>query len=262
MTVSRTLLAGAAALALCVTAQAKPIDQKALEAAFDAGVNSADQLEWLKAMSSAPNPVGSPHDKANAEYMLGLFKSWGWDAHIETFQVLYPTPTSTTVELVLPEHIQLGGQEPPMPGDDTSSNTAGALPPYVAFQGDGDVTADLVYVNFGMPDDYKALARRGIDVKGKIVIARYGVGWRGLKPLLAQWHGAAGAPLQQPRRAIAVRHPERRRSPLPAGVLAYRSSNRASSAASWPRSTARPPCSSKYSTRSSAAVMKAALARL
>jgi len=192
MTVSRILLAGAAALALCVAAQAKPMDQKALEAAFDAGVNSADQLAWLKAMSSAPNHVGSPHDKANAEYMLGLFKSWGWDAHIETFQVLYPTPTSTTVELVVPEHVQLGGQEPPVPGDDTSSNTAGALPPYVAFQGDGDVTADLVYVNYGMPDDYKALARRGIDVKGKIVIARYGVGWRGLKPLLAQWHGAAG----------------------------------------------------------------------
>ncbi|WP_407811240.1 hypothetical protein, partial [Staphylococcus aureus] len=79
----------------------------------------------------------------------------------------------------------LGGQEPPIPGDDTSSKTANALPPYVAFQGDGDVTADLVYVNYGMPEDYKALARRGIDVKGKIVLARYGVGWRGLKPKLA-----------------------------------------------------------------------------
>ena len=192
MTVLRSLLTGAAALALSATVQAKPMDQKALEAAFDAGVSSADQLEWLKVMSSAPNHVGSPHDKANAEYMLGLFKSWGWDARIETFQVLYPTPISTMVELVAPEHVMLGGQEPPVPGDDTSANTAGALPPYVAYQGDGDVTADLVYVNFGMPEDYKALARRGIDVKGKIVIARYGVGWRGLKPLLAQWHGAAG----------------------------------------------------------------------
>ncbi|MEO7027725.1 MAG: PA domain-containing protein, partial [Caulobacteraceae bacterium] len=79
-----------------------------------------------------------------------------------------------------------------MPGDDTSANSAGALPPYVTFQGDGDVTGDLVYVNYGMPDDYKALARRGVDVKGKIVIARYGVGWRGLKPKLAQDHGAIG----------------------------------------------------------------------
>jgi len=192
MTISRTLLAGVAAFALGASAYAKPIDQKAVEAAFDAGVSSADQLEWLKAMSSAPNHVGSQHDKANAEYMLGLFKSWGWDAHIETFHVLYPTPISTTVELVAPEHVALGGQEPAVPGDVTSANSAGALPPYVAYQGDGDVTADLVYVNFGMPEDYKALERRGIDVKGKIVIARYGVGWRGLKPLLAQWHGAAG----------------------------------------------------------------------
>ena len=192
MTVSRILLTGVAALAFGAGVHAKPLDQKAIETAFDAGISSADQLEWLRAMSSAPNHVGSPHDKANADYMLGLFKSWGWNAHIETFQVLYPTPISTTVELIAPDHIKLGGQEPAVPGDDTSANSADALPPYVAYQGDGDVTADLVYVNFGMPDDYKALARRGIDVKGKIVIARYGVGWRGLKPLLAQWHGAAG----------------------------------------------------------------------
>lgn len=192
MTVSRTLFAGLAALALGFDASAKVMEQKAIEAAFDASVSSADQLEWLKSMSSAPNHVGSPHDKANADFMLGLFKSWGWDAHIETFQVLYPTPISITVELIAPEHIALGGQEPTVPGDDTSANSASALPPYVAYQGDGDVTADLVYVNFGMPDDYKALAQRGIDVRGKIVIARYGVGWRGLKPLLAQWHGAAG----------------------------------------------------------------------
>ena len=190
--ISRKLLAGAAALAFVASAAAKPLDEQAVEAKFDMGVSSADQLEWLKAMSSAPNQVGSSHDKANADYMLGLFRSWGWDAHIETFQVLYPTPIETTVELVAPEHIGLGGQEPSVAGDDTSTNTKDALPPYVAYQGDGDVTADLVYVNFGMPDDYKALASRGIDVRGKIVIARYGVGWRGLKPLLAQWHGAAG----------------------------------------------------------------------
>ncbi|WP_420136964.1 transferrin receptor-like dimerization domain-containing protein [Sphingomonas sp.] len=185
------MLAGVAAMAITLETEAKPVDQTAVEAAFDAGVNSADQLEWLRTMSAAPNHVGAPHNKANADYMLGLFRSWGWDAHIETFQVLYPTPVSTVVELITPDHVVLGGQEPPVAGDDTSA-VPGALPPYVAYQGDGDVTADLVYVNYGMPDDYKALARRGIDVKGKIVIARYGVGWRGLKPLLAQWHGAAG----------------------------------------------------------------------
>ncbi|HXC58046.1 MAG TPA: PA domain-containing protein, partial [Steroidobacteraceae bacterium] len=163
----------------------------ALEARFDAAISSEDQLAWLKDMSSAPNHVGSPHDKANSESILAKFKEWGWDAHIETFQVLYPTPLSTTVELIKPVRVKLGGQEPRI-AEDPTSNAKGMLPPYVAFQGDGDVTADLVYVNYGLPDDYDALARRGVDVKGKIAIARYGGGWRGLKPKLAQEHGAVG----------------------------------------------------------------------
>ena len=178
------------ALAQATIAQSGPAPQgdRAVEAAFDAGISSQDQLDWLKIMSSAPNHVGSPHDKANAEMELALFKQWGWDARIETFKVLYPTPISTTLELVSPERVTLGGQEPQLGPDKLD----GALPPYVAYQGDGDVTAPVVYVNYGMPDDYDALARRGISVKGKIVIARYGGGWRGLKPKLAQEHGAIG----------------------------------------------------------------------
>jgi N-acetylated-alpha-linked acidic dipeptidase len=165
---------------------------QALEKNFDALISPADQQQWLQQMASEPNHVGSPHDKANAEMELALFKQWGWDAHIEQFDVLYPTPISTTVELVAPQRITLGGQEPPVPEDPSSAHMAGALPPYVAFQGDGDVTAPVVYVNYGMPDDYDALAARGIDVRGKIVLARYGAGWRGLKPKLAQEHGAVG----------------------------------------------------------------------
>lgn len=179
-----SLLAGSAFAGL-------PAPDASLESRFDAGISSADQLAWLKDMSSEPNHVGSPHDKANAEATLALFKSWGWDAHIETFVVLYPTPIKTTVELVAPEKITLGGQEPPVSADPTSANK-GMLPPYVAYQGDGDVTGDLVYVNYGMREDYEALERRGVSVKGKIAIARYGAGWRGLKPRLAADHGAIG----------------------------------------------------------------------
>ena len=185
-------LIGAAGIAVATAATAQMTDQKALEAAFDASVSSTDQLGWLKQMSSAPNQVGSAHDKANAEFELAQFKAFGWDAKIETFQVLYPTPISTTLEIVGAPAIKLGGQEPAVAEDPSSTNTADALPPYVAYQGDGDVTADLVYLNYGMPDDYDALARRGIDVRGKIVITRYGGGWRGLKPKLAQEHGAIG----------------------------------------------------------------------
>jgi N-acetylated-alpha-linked acidic dipeptidase len=197
MMVAKHFFAGVALAALTlggVAVAAPPADEQAREAAFDASISAADQLAWLKDFSSQPNQVGSPHDKQNADKTLALFKAWGWDAHIETFKVLYPTPISTTFEMIAPEHVTLGGQEPPVPGDPSTQPDAmkDALPPYVAYQGDGDVTAPVVYVNYGMPDDYDALARRGISVKGKIVLARYGAGWRGLKPKLAQEHGAVG----------------------------------------------------------------------
>ncbi len=164
----------------------------ALEQRFDSDINAAELRGWLKTLSSEPNHVGSPHDKANAEMVRELFQQWGWDARIETFEVLYPTPKQHTLELVAPTKFVATLKEPPVAGDESSARIAGALPPYNVYGGDGDVTADLVYLNYGMPDDYKDLARRGIDVKGKIVITRYGGGWRGLKPKLAQEHGAVG----------------------------------------------------------------------
>ena len=166
--------------------------QQSLEQRFDALLDPADQREWLKQMSSEPNQVGAPHDKANAEFMLAKFREWGWDAHIETFSVLYPTPKKVALELLGPHPYTAKLHEPAVAGDATSSIQDGVLPPYNVYGGDGDVTAPLVYVNYGMPDDYKELARRGIDVRGKIVITRYGGGWRGLKPKLAQEHGAGG----------------------------------------------------------------------
>ena len=172
-------------------AQVSP-QQAAREKALDASVSAADQMAWLKEMSSAPNHVGSAHDKANADFILAKFKEWGWDAKIEQFDILYPTPISTLLEIAGANPVKLGGQEPMIAEDSTSGNLKDALPPYVAFQGDGDVTAPVVYVNYGLPADYEALARRGIDVKGKIAMARYGGGWRGLKPKLAQEHGAIG----------------------------------------------------------------------
>ena len=162
-----------------------------LESRFNALLNTGEMRSWLKRLSSEPNQVGSPHDKANAEWMLAQFKKWGWDAHIETFDVLYPTPKRELVEMTTPTTFKAMLHEPPIKGDRTS-DFPGALPPYNVYGADGDVTAPLVYVNYGMPDDYKELARLGISVKGKIVIVRYGEGWRGLKPKLAYEHGAIG----------------------------------------------------------------------
>ena len=169
-----------------------PTSAADIEKKFDTHISSTEMDGWMKKMAAEPNHVGSPHDKANAEDTLARFKSWGWDAKIETFMVLYPTPLKVQLDLVTPRKFSATLTERPIPGDATSSRTKNELPAYVAFQGDGDVTAPLVYVNYGMPDDYKALERMGVDVRGKIVIARYGQGWRGLKPKLAQDHGAVG----------------------------------------------------------------------
>jgi len=167
----------------------------ALEAKFDGMIDNAEMGGWLKTMAAEPNHVGSPHNKANADMTLAQFKAWGWDAKIETAWVMYPTPKEVLLELASGPGAPFKATltEAPIPGDESSSRTKDELPAYVAFQGDGDVTAPLVYVNYGMPADYEALERLGVSVKGKIAIARYGGGWRGLKPKLAQEHGAVGA---------------------------------------------------------------------
>jgi N-acetylated-alpha-linked acidic dipeptidase len=189
------LLFAAVAVAALLPAAGLAAPDKALEAKFDGMIDNAEMGGWLKTMSAEPIHVGAPHNKKNAEMTLAQFKSWGWDAKIETFWVLYPTPKEVALELTTGAGAPFKATltERPIPGDESSSRTKDQLPAYVAFQSDGDVTAPLVYVNYGMPADYDALERLGVSVKGKIVIARYGAGWRGLKPKLAQEHGAVGA---------------------------------------------------------------------
>jgi N-acetylated-alpha-linked acidic dipeptidase len=165
--------------------------QRSLEQRFDADLNPAELRDWMKNLASAPNQVGSPHDRANAEFVRDLFRQWGWQAQIEVFDVLYPTLKEHSLELVAPARFTASLTEPPVAGDATSG-VAGIMAPYNVYGADGDVTGELVYLNYGMAKDYSELARRGIDVKGKIVITRYGSGWRGLKPKLAQEHGAIG----------------------------------------------------------------------
>src|SRR5580658_4349296 len=148
---------------------------------------------YMERLAARPHHVGSPYDKDNAEWLLAKFKEFGLDAHIETFDVLFPTPKERVVELVD------GGpkftaklQEPALPEDPTSDQQSEQLPTYNAYSIDGDVIAPLVYVNFGVPDDYEKLERLGVSVKGAIVIARYYGSWRGIKPKVAAEHGAVG----------------------------------------------------------------------
>lgn len=148
--------------------------------------------DTMRRLSARPHHVGSAYDKENADWILSQFKSWGWDAHIETFDVLFPTPRERVVELVEPTRFAAKLSEPSVPVDPTSNQHDEQLPPYHAYSADGDVTAPLVYVNFGIPKDYEMLDRLGVSVKGAIVIARYGNSWRGIKPKVAAEHGAVG----------------------------------------------------------------------
>jgi N-acetylated-alpha-linked acidic dipeptidase len=148
--------------------------------------------DYMQRLSARPHHVGSPYDKDNAEWMLAKFKEWGLDANIETFDVLFPTPKERLVELLEPTKFTVKLQEPALAVDPTSNQQAEQLPTYNAYSADGDVIAPLVYVNYGIPDDYEKLDRMGVSVKGAIVIARYGNSWRGIKPKVAAEHGAVG----------------------------------------------------------------------
>ncbi len=166
--------------------------ERSLETRFDASLHPEDLRAWLKRLSARPHHIGSPYGKENAEFIAAQFRAWGFDTQIEEFSVLFPTPKTRVVELISPQKFTASLTEPAIPEDSTSNQQSEQLPVYNAYSVDGDVTAPLVYVNYGVPRDYDELAERGIDVKGKIVIARYGGSWRGIKPKVAAEHGAIG----------------------------------------------------------------------
>jgi N-acetylated-alpha-linked acidic dipeptidase len=162
------------------------------EVKFRALPSPDNQREYMRRLSAHPHHVGSAHDKENAEWILSKYKEWGWDAKIETFTVLFPTPKERLLEMVAPTHFTAKLQEPPLAVDPTSNQQSEQLPSYNAYSIDGDVTAPLVFVNYGLPKDYEQLERLGVSVKGAIVIAKYGNSWRGIKPKVAAEHGAIG----------------------------------------------------------------------
>ncbi len=207
LTTARVLALGAAVLAAAGGATVALDAQQGPGLTGFSRADAATELGWeqkfraipdpdriranMKQLSAEPHHIGSPYQKQNSEWILNQFKSFGLDAHIEQFDVLFPTPIDRKVELTSPGHYAAVLKEPAVPEDPTSGQ-AGQLPTYNAYSADGDVTAPLVYANYGVPEDYEQLARMGISVKGKIVITRYGHSWRGIKPKLAYEHGAVG----------------------------------------------------------------------
>src|SRR3954470_19569390 len=173
------------------TAQSSRVERE-WETKFRAIPEAARLRDMMQRLAARPHHVGSPYDKQNAEWIRDQYASFGWDAKIETFDVLFPTPTERVLEMVAPTTYRAALQEPTVAGDPTSSQHAEQLPPYNAYSIDGDVTGPLVFVNYGVPADYDELERRGISVKGAIVSAKYGGSWRGIKPKVAAERGAVG----------------------------------------------------------------------
>ncbi|HEX7063312.1 MAG TPA: transferrin receptor-like dimerization domain-containing protein [Woeseiaceae bacterium] len=166
--------------------------ERELEARFDADLDAGDLDRWLKRLSARPHHAGSQATRENAQFLASLLEGWGYDVTVEEFDVLLPTPRQRVLELVAPTRFTPSLTETSLPEDPGTSVRADLLPPYNAFSIDGDVEGELVFVNYGLPEDYEMLARYGIDVAGKIVIAKYGHSWRGIKPKLAAEHGAIG----------------------------------------------------------------------
>ena len=166
--------------------------ERDLESRFKTMPDPMHMRDAMRRLSARPHHVGSAYDKDNAQWILEQFKSYGWEVHIENFDVLFPTPVERVVELVAPTTYQAKLQETALPADPTSNQQAEQLPSYNAYSVDGDVTGPLVFVNYGVPADYDELAQRGVSVKGAIVIAKYGGSWRGIKPKVAAEHGAIG----------------------------------------------------------------------
>jgi N-acetylated-alpha-linked acidic dipeptidase len=166
--------------------------QLLLEKQFDSHLINADLDSNMKFLSSRPHHVGSPKGKINADYIADAFKKAGFETEIVTYTVLFPTPKSRLLEIVGSKSYKAKLQEPALKEDRTSNQQSEQLPSYNAYSADGDVTAELVFVNRGVPADYEELEKMDIDVKGKIVIAKYGGSWRGIKPKVAAEHGAVG----------------------------------------------------------------------
>src|SRR6185437_3444411 len=189
------LLASAGALSALAQDQirgfsANNAQQEAASEKQARGIPDASRMrKYTDFIAGDSHQAGSPRSKAVAEYVLGMMKEWGLDAHLEQFDVLLPYPTVRTVDVLGPKPYQAKLKEPPVPQDPNSSDP-GQLPTYNAYGATGDVTGDVVYANYGVPEDYAWLTRHGIDVKGKIIIARYGKSWRGIKAKVAAQHGA------------------------------------------------------------------------
>jgi N-acetylated-alpha-linked acidic dipeptidase len=160
-----------------------------LERTFKTSLSAKEAEADFDVLTNEPHHVGSPYDITLADEIANRFTSFGLDVTRYEYGVLVPWPTERRVDIVAPDSARLDVDEEKLPGDVWAAKP-GILPAYNAYSPSGDVTGDVVYVNYGGPADYDTLQQLGISVAGKIVLARYGGGWRGIKPKVAAEHGA------------------------------------------------------------------------
>ena len=162
------------------------------ESEFRAIPEASAAREHLRRLTAQPHVAGTKEDYDTAIYVRDQIRSYGISSELKEYDVLLPYPKQPSiVELVAPRRERLTLKEAVVPEDPSSSNPR-IIPLFNGYSASGDVTAPLVYVNYGLPPDYDALKKIGVDVKGKIVLARYGNSFRGVKAKVAQDNGAVG----------------------------------------------------------------------
>src|SRR5437867_4540867 len=166
--------------------------QRQFEEEFRSVPQPATARDELRRLTSEAHIAGSPEDYATAVYVRDQMRSFGLNSELKEDQVLLPYPrTPSIVELVAPRRERLQVREDVIPQDPTSASKK-IVPLYNGYGASGDLTAPLVYVNYGLPNDYADLKKAGVEVKGKIAIARYGNSFRGVKAKVAEENGAVG----------------------------------------------------------------------
>jgi len=149
--------------------------------------------EHLRILTSAPHVAGSPEDKKTAEYVLQKYKEAGLDAYIQEYKIWMNLPAEIHVDVVAPDGVVMHGPaREHVNGDDPFQDDPRVVTAYNAFSPSGDVTADVIYANYGRPEDFKKLKEMGVETKGKIAIVRYGQNFRGVKPFVASEYGCVG----------------------------------------------------------------------
>jgi N-acetylated-alpha-linked acidic dipeptidase len=162
------------------------------EEQFRALPNPKTAREHLRRLTIEPHIAGTKEDYATAVYVRDQLRSYGLSAELKEYEVWLNYPnTASILELITTKRQRLSTREAIVPGDPTSSNPK-ITPIFNGYSASGDVTAPVVYANYGLPGDYDELKKAGVDVKGKIVIVRYGNSFRGVKAKVAEDHGAIG----------------------------------------------------------------------